>query len=335
MKNNGLMASDVNIEELAALTKNFSGAEIAGLVKAATSFAFARHTKVGTMAGIKDDIQDMKISRQDFLNGLDEIQPAFGVSEASLQECLSGGMIHYSPTVDSILHQGNGYVEQMRHQSRQSIFSVLFYGPSGSGKTALAAKIALDSDYPFIRRVSPAQDMFGFNEAAKVQYLSKVVEDAHKSALSVILIDNIELLIDWSPIGPRFSNAIVVLLSGILSRPPPKGRKLLVLATSSERETLSQLNLLRKFDARIPVPSLQGMQDLSRVLELEGSFSQEEKSRALQLLSESVGSVEKRGGGLGVGIKHALSNIETAMQEEDRAGRFVELITEAVQETMF
>lgn len=47
MKENGVMANDVDIEELAALTKNFSGAELNGLVKSATSFAFNRHVKVG------------------------------------------------------------------------------------------------------------------------------------------------------------------------------------------------------------------------------------------------------------------------------------------------
>jgi vesicle-fusing ATPase len=34
------------LAELAFLTKNFSGAEIGGLVKSATSFAFNRHVKV-------------------------------------------------------------------------------------------------------------------------------------------------------------------------------------------------------------------------------------------------------------------------------------------------
>lgn len=46
MRTNKAMDSDVNLEELAALTKNFSGAEINGLVKSATSFAFNRHVKV-------------------------------------------------------------------------------------------------------------------------------------------------------------------------------------------------------------------------------------------------------------------------------------------------
>lgn len=46
MRTNGVMADDVSIEELASLTKNFSGAELNGLVKSATSFAFNRHIKV-------------------------------------------------------------------------------------------------------------------------------------------------------------------------------------------------------------------------------------------------------------------------------------------------
>ncbi len=47
MRTNGILDRDVNIEELASVTKNFSGAEIGGLVKSATSFAFNRHVKVG------------------------------------------------------------------------------------------------------------------------------------------------------------------------------------------------------------------------------------------------------------------------------------------------
>jgi vesicle-fusing ATPase len=46
MRANGVMDLDVDLLELAALTKNFSGAEILGLIKSATSFAFNRHVKV-------------------------------------------------------------------------------------------------------------------------------------------------------------------------------------------------------------------------------------------------------------------------------------------------
>ncbi len=46
MKKHELLEKDVSLEELASLTKNFSGAEIAGLIKSASSFAFNRHIKV-------------------------------------------------------------------------------------------------------------------------------------------------------------------------------------------------------------------------------------------------------------------------------------------------
>jgi vesicle-fusing ATPase len=62
MRTNNVLEIDVNVEELAKLTKNFSGAEINGLIKAASSFAFNRHIKVGTMASIKPDVEDMKVS---------------------------------------------------------------------------------------------------------------------------------------------------------------------------------------------------------------------------------------------------------------------------------
>ena len=46
MRVNGVMDHDVDLQELSINTKNFSGAEIGGLVKSATSFAFNRHVKV-------------------------------------------------------------------------------------------------------------------------------------------------------------------------------------------------------------------------------------------------------------------------------------------------
>lgn len=46
MRDNHLLHEDVDLSQVAAATKNFSGAEIQGLVKSATSFAFNRHVKV-------------------------------------------------------------------------------------------------------------------------------------------------------------------------------------------------------------------------------------------------------------------------------------------------
>jgi ATP-dependent 26S proteasome regulatory subunit len=67
------------------------------------------------------------------------------------------------------------------------------HGPPRSGKTALAASIAMASGFPYVKFISP-EAMVGFNEFAKVQYLSKVFNDSCKSPASLIVVDNIECI---------------------------------------------------------------------------------------------------------------------------------------------
>lgn len=194
MRTNGVMEHDVDLLELATLTKNFSGAELNGLVKSATSFAFSRHVKVGTMAGISDDIEDLRVNRTDFFSALEEVTPAFGVSKEELEQVVQNGIIHYDNVINEILRSGQLFVEQVRSSTRTPLVSLLLHGPPGSGKTALAATIARSSDYPFMKLVSP-DDMVGFSESQKVLAISKVFADSYKSPLSVIVVDSVERLL--------------------------------------------------------------------------------------------------------------------------------------------
>ncbi|KAI7515511.1 AAA-domain-containing protein, partial [Hortaea werneckii] len=189
---------------------NFSGAEINGLVKSASSFALQRHIKGGTVAALKDDVADMQIHMEDFLRALDEVHPLFGVSEEDLERAVEGGIIHYSPHIDKILKNGRDFINQVRTNTTP-LLSVLLHGPRGSGKTALAARIAMDSEFPFIRLVRPV-DMVGMNEIQKIQYLQKIFTDAYKSPCNALVLDNIELMVDWVPVGPRFSSAVLAAI---------------------------------------------------------------------------------------------------------------------------
>ena len=99
MRDNSIMGADVDLAWLASVTKNFSGAEIGGLTKSATSFAFNRHIKVGTQAGIGDDIDSMQVSKADFENALIEVKPAFGVAEAELEQVIENGIMHFDPRI--------------------------------------------------------------------------------------------------------------------------------------------------------------------------------------------------------------------------------------------
>ncbi|KAF4619220.1 hypothetical protein D9613_004974 [Agrocybe pediades] len=318
MRTNGVMDDDVDLLELAQLTKNFSGAEIGGLIKSATSFAFNRHVKVGTMAGISDDVENLRVNRDDFMRALEEVHPAFGVSEEELQQVIQNGIIHYDGIVDELLKSGLLFVEQVRSSTRTPLVSILLHGPPGSGKTALGASIAQSSEYPFIKLISP-DNMVGFSEAQKVSAITKVFTDSYKSPLSVVVVDDIERLIDWTPMGARFSNSVLQTLLVLFKRRPPKGRRLLIIATSSLRPMLTDLGLSETFDSELRVPPITSLRALEHVVqEVELFPSDQHRKRAMRMLEEAgFGGGDEFHPKLQIGVKKLLSIIEMARQEPE------------------
>lgn len=322
MKESGKLDKDVDLEALARLTKNFSGAEISGLVRSAASFALNRHVKVGTVAGVADDVDKITVNWDDFEHAFDDVKPAFGVSQDEMQAALRGGIILFSPFIQDILNEGSLIVQQVQEPDSTPLFSAILHGPPGSGKTALAAKIALDSQYPFIKMCTP-DNMVGFNESMKIEHMRRIFDDAYKSPLSVVLIDNIERIFEWVPIGPRFSNTVLQALMVLLKKQPPKGRRLLVLVTTSERSVLQQLDLFTAFDSDIAVSNVNYSHELSYILKQSGVFQQPD--RAIRKLKEMTGTENVK-----VGIKKVLLGIETAKQDSDREERFAHVMARAV-----
>ena len=315
IKKSGGLDPSVNLSEIAKRSKNFSGAEINGLVRSAVSIATGRYVKAGTMAQMSDDIENATVTQPDFDHAFEEVKAAFGVSEDELEDCLGDGIVHFSPATDAILETGRRHVGLIR-ESHVRLCTSLLYGPSNSGKTALAAKIALDSEIPFIKLVS-ARSMAGFNEALKIGHIQRVFEDAYKSPLSIVVLDDVERIIGWTPIGPRFENMVLQTLIVCLTKLPPKGRRLLVLATSGKRDVLDQLDLLELFNAETPVPAVRSHAELAHVM------------RALQVPDGEIGAIlqdlrEATGGEhVGVGVGHIYFELNDAKLTDDMRAHFV------------
>uniref|UniRef100_A0AAQ6AIA9 Vesicle-fusing ATPase n=1 Tax=Amphiprion ocellaris TaxID=80972 RepID=A0AAQ6AIA9_AMPOC len=284
MRQYDLLSSDVDIKELAVETKNYSGAELEGLVRAAQSTAMNRHIKVSPL-------------------GFCFYITAFGTNQEDYASYIMNGIIRWGDPVSAVLEDGELLVQQTKNSDRTPLVSVLLEGPPNSGKTALAAKISEDSQFPFIKICSPDK-MIGHSEIAKCQAIKKIFEDAYKSQLSCVVVDDIERLLDYVPIGPRFSNLVLQALLVLLKKPPPKGRKLLIIGTTSRKDVLQEMEMLDAFSTTIHIPNISRGEQLVEALELLGSFQENERSKIAQAV---------KGQSLWIGIKKLLMLIEMAV----------------------
>ncbi|XP_031494447.1 vesicle-fusing ATPase [Nymphaea colorata] len=271
MKENSFLAADVNLQELAARTKNYSGAELEGVVKSAVSFALNRQISLDDLTKPLDE-ENIKVTMDDFLYALQEVRPAFGASTDDLERCRINGIVDCGERHKHIYERAMLLVEQVKISRGSPLVTCLLEGPSGSGKTALAATVGFDSDYPFVKIIS-AETMIGLSEATKCAQIAKVFEDAYKSPLSVIILDDIERLLEFVAIGPRFSNVIAQTLLVLLKRVPPKDKNLLVIGTSSEMHFLESLGICDAFSVTYHVPLLRTV-DAKKVLEELNVFAE-------------------------------------------------------------
>lgn len=101
--------------------------------------------------------------------------------------------------------------------------------------------------------------------------------------MSVIVLDDIERLLEYVAIGPRFSNIISQTLLVLLKRLPPKGKKLMVIGTTSEVDFLESLGFVDTFSVTYNVPTL-NKQDAKKVLEQLNVFAEEDIDSAAETL---------------------------------------------------
>ncbi|KAI5190724.1 vesicle-fusing ATPase [Nematocida minor] len=239
MNRNCFMKKDIDLELIAHRARNFTGAEITALVKSAASFALerARNAKC-----------DILIEMNDFMRALQETVPSFGVSTALR---IPEPFFPY-PSAQKVLDFGDEIIRRLRKEDgkKSKTLSMLLTGGPGVGKTALAEIIAKRSEIPFIRVISP-KDIVGKEENEKVNYIRKTFKDAYKSTEALVVLDDIEGLMDYVSIGPRFSNPVLQAIK--LFAKNQDRFKVLVIGTAADRNLMEESGIFGSFDAWLEV----------------------------------------------------------------------------------
>jgi len=269
MRKSNRLHQNVSINKLAAATKNFSGAEIEGLVRSAASWAFNRGvvlSKSTDSKGFTAHSDGLQVTMDDFDLALEEVKAAFGVQENELSGCFPNGIIRWGHKFDHLVQNIQLQVRQLQETPEITVLPLLLHGFPGVGKTALAAHIALEAKFPFIKVISP-ENFVGHSESSNCNQIGNIFNDAYKSQLSIVILDCIEGLLDFTPIGPRFSNVILQAIKALVRKAPSqRGRKLLVIGTTSQMDFLVESGLASAFQVKFEIPRISTASELKAVL---------------------------------------------------------------------
>lgn len=218
-------------------------------------------------------------------------------------EYIKNGIINFSEGEMKLAGDLQTLTSQVKNSASSPLVSTLIWGAPGTGKTAMAAHIAHESGFPFVKIVSP-DSYIGYHETAKLISIAKVFDDAYKSPFSIgrlvrlltcswassqkrqwwrpftlytvsmrrshvaVILDDIERLLDFTSIGPRFSNNLLQSLMVLVKKMPPKeGRRLLVIGTTSQPSFLAESGLSAAFQLVYKMPSINSADALKKTLQ--------------------------------------------------------------------
>ncbi|WUR02458.1 vesicle-fusing ATPase (NSF) [Vairimorpha necatrix] len=239
---------NVDLKNIAKLSKNYTGAEITAVIKSAVSYALER--KVHKEDEFKGDT-NILVDMNDFMRALDEVKPSFGINE--LDFCKFQRTFYETSNFQNAVNLGRDFLRKLKNTNLYNTSSLLFYGDPGVGKTNLAVKCSILSLFPFIKMISP-RNIIGLSEYEKVNYIKNKFMDAYKSEESIVILDDIEGLIDFVNIGPRFSNAILQCIKIFIKEEDKK--KLFVFGTSSNVEILKECGIYECFHGTFEVKNI-------------------------------------------------------------------------------
>ncbi len=314
MRDNGMIAQECldRLPQLAGMIENFTGAECEAFVSYASKYVLSRNIDGTNVSAASQDPKDYVLTWDDFMKTIEnhDVIPQFGNKpDDDLARYFLRDIVHYGPSFDTSWNIVSRLLNQVRRSENTSIMSVLLEGHAYTGKTAFAAKIAATSGFPYIRMVTP--DMFiGCSSNDACNKIRTIFNDSNKSKLSVIILDDIERIIGYTPVGPRFDVNILQTLMIMIRKPPTKGCRLFVMATTAISHDLDDLGLVKAFDVTQHISQLQEASEIKKVLE----HASERSVGGATISKEEIENVSRTITSP-IGIKQLLDTLEMAEAE--------------------
>ncbi|MCL1811533.1 MAG: CDC48 family AAA ATPase [Methanomassiliicoccaceae archaeon] len=189
------LSDDVMIEELAATTQGFVGADLASLARESAMKCLSKHIqKLDLDKPVpQSTLETMKVSMADFADALADIEPS-GMREVLVEipkigwEDI-GGLEHIRKEIEEV------FIPTEEHKSFERLGiepgkALLLYGPPGTGKTLIAKAVANESGANFISVSGPEISSKWMGESE--QAIRKIFKKAKQMAPCIIFFDELD-----------------------------------------------------------------------------------------------------------------------------------------------
>jgi len=245
LRDNNRLCSDVNVEQIAKVAKNYTGAELEGLVKHALSYSISRNTEI-TENDVKVD-ENIIVCNKDFMDAVKETMPMFGnMNDISMYT--RSPFICSDKTVELLYERITNSVDDIK---QNSVKTICLWGVTKSGKTTMICDIAKNSGISNIRMVSLHNYL---KEHDKSGYIFEIYDQVIKTSKSILILDSLEILIEWVNLGRRFNTNLLNTIRSLLKE--PVSNKLCIFVICNSFDMLQELELSDMFDEIYEMPHL-------------------------------------------------------------------------------
>jgi len=220
------LAQDVDIELLAEMTKGYTGADLAALVREAAMHALRRYLPEIDIE--KDRIpveilEKMVVKMEDFLSAFKEITPSglreihVEVPEVKWEDI--GGLAEAKQELRETVEWPLKYPQAFARLGIKPPRGILLFGPPGTGKTLLAKAVATESGANFIAVRGPEILSKWVGESEKA--IREIFRKARQYSPAVVFFDEIDAIASvrgtdlGSRVGERIVSQLLTEIDGI------------------------------------------------------------------------------------------------------------------------
>ncbi|MCX6767884.1 MAG: CDC48 family AAA ATPase [Candidatus Micrarchaeota archaeon] len=255
------LEKEVILDDLAAVTHGFVGADISSLTKEAAMKALRR---ILPKINLEDEqipqkiLDELKVTKDDVYNALKEIQPSalreVYIEVPNVKWEQIGGLEEPKRELREAVDLPLKHPEVFARMGIRPVRGILLFGPPGTGKTLLAKAVATESEANFIAVRGPELLSKWVGESEKG--LREVFRKARTAAPCIIFFDEIDSIAplrgedEGTHVTERMVNQMLSEMDGI------QNMKDVVVIAATNRIDIVDPALLRpgRFDKLLEVP---------------------------------------------------------------------------------